>query len=92
MLMCPYFLQYLCVQLTPDEVCSVLSTLSMGKAADPDNISNRTLREAANELAGPLCNFLRSRSMIVGTRKIGTKHMYVLRLTEVTFHWFRITG
>ncbi|OOY49087.1 hypothetical protein BOV97_13130, partial [Solemya velum gill symbiont] len=44
------------VQFTPLEVHSVLSTLPLGKASGPDGISNRILREAANELSVPLCD------------------------------------
>ena len=39
---------------TTDEVKAILRTLPVGKAVGPDGISNRILRELANELSTPL--------------------------------------
>ena len=41
--------------ITPEEVQTVLKSLHVGKAAGPDGISNRVLRELCNELSIPLC-------------------------------------
>ena len=41
--------------ITPEEVQTVLKSLHVGKAADPDGISNRVLRELCNELSIPFC-------------------------------------
>ena len=43
------------VVLTPLEVQTVLNILPLGKAAGPDGINNRILRELAFELSVPLC-------------------------------------
>lgn len=42
---------------TPDEVESILNALPLGKAAGPDGINNRILRELSKELAPPICSF-----------------------------------
>ncbi|MCG7869675.1 MAG: endonuclease/exonuclease/phosphatase family protein [Candidatus Thiodiazotropha taylori] len=44
------------IVITPDEVQSVLQSLTIGKAAGPDSISNRLLKELAIPLSGPLCD------------------------------------
>ena len=44
------------IVFTPEEVSSVLRSLTLGKASGPDSINNKILREAAGELAQPLCN------------------------------------
>ena len=41
---------------TTDEVKAILRTLPVGKAVGPDKISNRILRELANELSTPLAS------------------------------------
>ena len=41
---------------TSEEVKAVLRTLPVGKAVGPDGISNRILRELANELSTPLAS------------------------------------
>lgn len=42
--------------LYPHEVESVLQTLPVGKAAGPDGINNRILKELSKEIAPPLCS------------------------------------
>ena len=42
--------------VTPEEVKSVLKSLPVGKAAGPDGISNRVLRELSVELSNPFCS------------------------------------
>ena len=42
--------------LSTEEVLSVLKSLPLGKAAGPDGINNKILREISNELATPLCD------------------------------------
>ncbi|MES9883416.1 MAG: reverse transcriptase family protein [Sedimenticola sp.] len=42
--------------ITPLEVQSTLETLKLGKAAGPDYINNRVLKELSSELSKPLCN------------------------------------
>ena len=44
------------LQLTPSEVETVLKSLPIGKAAGPDGINNRILREFAVELSVPFCS------------------------------------
>lgn len=44
------------LQLTPSEVETVLKSLPIGKAAGPDGINNRILRELAVELSLPFCS------------------------------------
>ena len=44
------------IAITPDEVQSVLQSLNIGKAAGPDSISNRLLKELAIPLSEPLCD------------------------------------
>ena len=44
------------LQLTPSEVETVLKSLPIGKAAGPDGINNRILRELAVELSVPFCS------------------------------------
>ncbi|XP_045161011.1 uncharacterized protein LOC123525918 [Mercenaria mercenaria] len=44
------------ITISPDEVISVLQSLQLGKAAGPDSINNRILRELSLELSGPLCD------------------------------------
>ena len=41
---------------TTEEVKAILRTLPLGKAVGPDGISNRILRELANELSTPLAS------------------------------------
>ena len=55
--MTPYNVQYQlsALVITPDEVESVLKCLPVGKAAGPDGISNRVLRELSVELSFPFC-------------------------------------
>ena len=43
------------LEITPEEVQTVLKSLPVGKAAGPDGISNRVLRELSNELSNPFC-------------------------------------
>ena len=45
------------VRIQPSEVRDVLITLNVGKASGPDGINNIVLRQTANELAIPLCQF-----------------------------------
>ena len=42
--------------ITPEEVESVLSNITIGKAAGPDGIHNKVLREESKELNIPLCD------------------------------------
>ena len=42
---------------SPDEVKEILIALPIGKATDPDEISNRVLNELSSELSSPLCSF-----------------------------------
>ncbi|XP_053388703.1 uncharacterized protein LOC128551811 [Mercenaria mercenaria] len=44
------------IQVYPDEVMTVLKTLPLGKAAGPDGINNRILKELCNELSTPLAD------------------------------------
>ena len=44
-------------RIQPSEVRDVLITLNVGKASGPDGINNIVLRQTANELAIPLCQF-----------------------------------
>ena len=44
------------IALSPNEVTSVLKSLPLGKAAGPDGINNRILKELADCIAEPLCN------------------------------------
>ena len=41
---------------TTEEAKAILRTLPLGKAVGPDGISNRILRELANELSTPLAS------------------------------------
>ena len=43
------------IHITPDEVETVLKFLPLGKAAGPDGINNRVLRELSRELSSPFC-------------------------------------
>ena len=43
--------------LTPQEVKFVLQFFSIGKASRPNGLSNRILRELANEIYVPYCSF-----------------------------------
>ena len=43
------------IYITPDEVETVLKFLPLGKAAGPDGINNRVLRELSRELSSPFC-------------------------------------
>ena len=55
--MTPYNVQYQlsALVITPDEVESVLKSFPVDKAAGPDGISNRILRELSVELSFPFC-------------------------------------
>ena len=44
------------IVITPLEVETILKSLPLGKASGPDEINNRVLREAANELSILLCD------------------------------------
>ncbi|MCG7879037.1 MAG: endonuclease/exonuclease/phosphatase family protein [Candidatus Thiodiazotropha taylori] len=44
------------IQLTPSEIESCLKSLQTGKAAGPDTINNRLLKELSNPLSHPLCD------------------------------------
>ena len=44
------------INLNSDEIRQVLKSLPIGKASGPDGISNRVLKELADELAAPLCS------------------------------------
>ena len=60
--------------LRPAEIEVILKSLPIGKAAGPDGISNRILRELATELSYPLCSLLISHykqdlSLIIGIIK-----------------------
>ena len=52
--------------LTPAEIEVILKSLPIGKAAGPDGISNRILRELATELSYPLCSIF-NQSLQTGT-------------------------
>ena len=45
------------IRIYPSEVKDILKTLKVGKASGADGINNIVLRQAANELATPLCHF-----------------------------------
>ena len=51
--------------LTPDEIENVLKSLPLGKAASPDGINNKILKELANTLPLPFCNLF-NRSLALG--------------------------
>ena len=53
------------LHLTPDEIETVLKSLPVGKAAGPDGINSRILRELARELSVPFC-CLSNRSLQIG--------------------------
>ncbi|XP_053394930.1 uncharacterized protein LOC128555668 [Mercenaria mercenaria] len=42
--------------ITEEEVTETLKSLTVGKAAGPDNVNNRILKELSQELARPLCH------------------------------------
>ncbi|XP_053383663.1 uncharacterized protein LOC123535923 [Mercenaria mercenaria] len=44
------------ISITQEEVAITLQSLTLGKAAGPDNINNRVLKELSQELAKPLCD------------------------------------
>ena len=46
------------ITFTPEDLRSVLQALPLGKAAGPDGIGNRILKELADQLAHPLCSLL----------------------------------
>lgn len=49
-------LSQLCsLRLIPEEIMSVLGSLPVGKASDPDGINNCILRELAVEISVPFC-------------------------------------
>ena len=52
--------------LTPAETEVILKSLPIGKAAGPDGISNRILRELPTELSYPLCSLF-NQSLQTGT-------------------------
>ena len=52
--------------LTPAEIEVILKSLLIGKAAGPDGISNRMLRELATELSYPLFSLF-NQSLQTGT-------------------------
>lgn len=51
--------------ITQDEIESVLKSLPTGKAAGPDGINNRILRELATELSVPFCSLF-NQSLLQG--------------------------
>ena len=53
------------LQITPNEVESVLKSLPLGKASGPDGINNRVLRELCRELSVPFCSLF-NRSLHTG--------------------------
>ena len=53
------------LQITPNEVESVLKSLPLGKASGPDGINNRVLRELSRELSVPFCSLF-NRSLHTG--------------------------
>ena len=61
------------VILTADEVRSVLKSLPIGKASGPDDISNRVLKELADQIAIPLTSILISPLQTEKYPKIGKK-------------------
>ena len=61
------------VILTADEVRSVLKSLPIGKASGLDDISNRVLKELADQIAIPLTLFLISPLQTVKYPKTGKK-------------------
>ena len=54
------------LNLTPAEIEVILKSLPIGKAAGPDGISNRILRELAVKLSYPLCSLF-NQSLQTGT-------------------------
>ena len=46
------------ITFTPEDLRPVLQALPLGKAAGPDGIGNRILKELADQLAHPLCSLL----------------------------------
>ena len=53
------------LSLTPDEVETTLKALPIGKAAGPDEISNRLLKEISREISVPLTEFF-NHSLSIG--------------------------
>ena len=51
--------------LTPDEIENVLKSLPLGKAAGPDGINNKILKELANTPSSPSCDLF-NRSLALG--------------------------
>ena len=64
------------IVLTADEVKSVLKSLPVGKASGPDGISNRVLKELADQLAMPL-SLLFNQSIEDGKIPADWKEAYV---------------
>ena len=64
------------IVLTTDEVKSVLKSLPVGKASGPDGISNRVLKELADQLAMPL-SLLFNQSIEDGKIPADWKEAYV---------------
>ena len=64
------------VILTSDEVESVLKSLPVGKAVEPDGISNRVLKELSREIPPALCGFF-NQSLHTGIVPDSFKQAYV---------------
>ena len=48
------------IEFSRTEVETILKSLPIGKASGPNNLSNRILRELAQEISSPFCNFNQS--------------------------------
>ena len=69
------------IHITPDEVKTVLKSLPLGKAAGPDGINNRVLRELAIELSVPFCSLF-NRSLQIGAFPENWKRSHVTPIAK----------
>ena len=75
---------------TPDEVESIQNALPLGKAAGPDGINNRILRELSKELAPPIVPFSISHYVMEKSLSASKRLAYVLSIKVVTLLLFLI--
>ena len=66
------------IAVSPDEEQFVLESLTIGKAAGPDSISNRLLKELAIPLSEPLCDLFNVSLQSGQVPPLGNKQMYRL--------------
>ena len=76
--------------LTPAEIKVILKSLPIGKAAGPNGLSNRILRELVTELSYPLCSLLISLYKWELSLILGNYQMCVLSLKQASFHLYPI--